>query len=259
MENNNMSSQQLFTLKQNCVAVVTGGSRGIGASSAIKLASMGATIALVFGGDLQGAKSTADTILSNGGKVKIYQCDVADYSLTKTTVDKILSDFLKVDILVNNAGVIKDKLMLQMNEQDWDSVVDINLKGSFNMIKHLYSQFVKNKSGRIINVTSVSGLDGNIGQANYSSSKAGLVGLTKSIAKELGSRGITCNAVAPGFVDTDMTSNLSKEIKDKAVQMIPLKRMGKREEIASCIAFLASEQAGYVTGQVLRVDGGLVL
>ncbi|MCL1944610.1 MAG: 3-oxoacyl-[acyl-carrier-protein] reductase [Firmicutes bacterium] len=241
------------------VALITGGSRGIGATTAVQLAKYGASIAIVYGGDTNGAKVTADTIVENGGKVKTYQCDVANFEACKKTIECILADWNKVDILVNNAGITRDKLVLQMNEDDWDSVLDINLKGAFNMIRHLYPQFVKNRKGNIINVSSIAGCDGNLGQANYSSSKSGLIGLTKSIAKELGSRGINCNAIAPGFISTQMTDSLSQELKDKAINSIPLKRMGTVEDVASTIVFLASPMAKYITGQVLRIDGGLTL
>ncbi|MDR1138291.1 MAG: 3-oxoacyl-[acyl-carrier-protein] reductase [Clostridiales bacterium] len=244
---------------QDKVAIVTGGSRGIGASTAMHLARHGASVAIVYGADTSGANSTLDSIVANGGKAKIYQCDISCFGACQETIKTILNDWTRVDILVNNAGITRDKLILQMTEQDWDDVVDINLKGAFNTIKHLYPQFVKNRSGRIVNVSSISGLDGNAGQANYSSSKSGLIGLTKSIAKELGSRGITCNAVAPGFVATQMTDTLSQELKDKAIASIPLRRMGTVEDVANLIVFLASDKASYITGQVLRVDGGLTL
>jgi 3-oxoacyl-[acyl-carrier protein] reductase len=242
---------------QNKIAIVTGGSRGIGAATARRLGACGATVLVVYSGHKDAADSVVADIVQASGVAHAYQCDVSDYAATKQLVETILASHIKVDILVNNAGITRDKLVLQMTESDWDSVLDTNLKGAFNMIKHLYPTFVRQRCGRIINISSVSGLDGNVGQANYSSSKAGVVGLTKSIARELGGRGITCNAVAPGFVDTAMTADLSLAIKEKLLERIPMRRMGTPDEIAHAVAFLASEHAAYITGQVLRVDGGL--
>ena len=241
----------------NRVAIVTGGNKGIGKSIALSLAESGADIAVIYGGDTASAEQTAESISSMGNKCNIYKCDVSDFNAVKQTINQIIADFGKVDILINNAGVTKDKLMLAMTEDDFDRVMDINLKGAFNTIKHIYTHFMKNRSGRIINISSIAGLDGNAGQTNYSSSKAGLTGLTKSVAKELGSRGITCNAVAPGCIDTAMTEVLSDTLKQAIIDKIPLKRMGKADEVASLVVFLASEKAAYITGQIIRIDGGL--
>lgn len=240
-------------------AVITGGSRGIGKAIALKLAECGANIAIVYAGNEAAAAETCLLIADLGVKVKSYRCDVSDDTQTEQTVKSIVSEFGGIDILVNNAGIVKDGLMLAMKEQDFDAVLDTNLKGAFHMIKHSYRQFMKRRSGRIINITSVSGITGNAGQANYSSAKAGLIGLTKSVAKELAGRNITCNAIAPGFIDTDMTSALSGPAKETIVTAIPLKRMGTPHDIANLAAFLAGDEAGYITGEVIKVDGGLCM
>jgi 3-oxoacyl-[acyl-carrier protein] reductase len=241
----------------NKVAIITGGGKGIGKGISLSFADNGADIAIIYAGDTESAKQTADEIISKNRNCKIYKCDISSFNDVKQIINQIIVDFGKVDILVNNAGITKDKLMLAMNEEDYDKVVDINLKGSFNTIRHLYTHFMRNRSGRIINVTSISGLDGNAGQTNYCSSKAGIVGLTKSVAKELASRGITCNAVAPGCIDTAMTEILKDDLKKAIIDKIPLKRMGKTEEVAALVTFLASDNASYITGQVMRIDGGL--
>lgn len=238
-------------------AVVTGGSRGIGRAVALKLASLGADVAIIYSGNEEKAEETANHIKECGCNSKIYKCDVSSFEDTKNTVDTIIKDFEKIDILINNAGITKDKLMLAMSEEDFDSVVDTNLKGAFNMIKHLYKHFAKNRSGKIINISSVSGLMGNAGQANYSSSKAGIIGLTKSVARELAGRNICCNAIAPGFIKTDMTQNINSD--NAFLNIIPLKRMGEAEEVANLAAFLASDLANYITGEVIRIDGGLAM
>ena len=194
-----------------------------------------------------------------GRKAEIYRCNVADFEATKELVSKVLEDFGGLDILVNNAGIVKDGMVLSMKEEDFDQVLDINLKGAFHMIKHTYSHFMRKRAGRIINITSVVGLNGNAGQANYSSSKAGMIGLTKSVAKELGARGVTCNAVAPGYINTEMTEVLSDKVKDAMKAMIPMRKPGEPEDIAKAVAFLASDSARYITGEVLRVDGGMAM
>jgi 3-oxoacyl-[acyl-carrier protein] reductase len=240
-------------------AVVTGGSRGIGRAIAVELAQKGASVAIVYGGNKDAALEAAELIKDLGVKVETYKCDVSSFDETKDTVNKIIKEFGHVDILVNNAGITKDGLLLSMDEESFTSVLDINLKGSFNMIRHLYSHMMKQRKGRIINISSVSGLMGNPGQANYSSAKAGLIGLTKTVAKELAGRNITCNAIAPGFIDTEMTKGLSEKIKDAAIDSIPLKRMGSPSDVAKLAAFLASDESGYITGEVIKIDGGLYI
>jgi 3-oxoacyl-[acyl-carrier protein] reductase len=237
------------------VAVVTGGSRGIGAAVAEKLASLGADVAVIYAGNEQAAVAVCEKCESQYGvKAGAYKCDVADFEAVKETVAQIKDAFGTVHILVNNAGITRDGLVARMKEEDFDAVIDTNLKGAFNMIRHCSGLFIRNKEGCIVNVSSVSGLMGNAGQCNYAASKAGLVGLTKSAAKELASKNIRCNAVAPGFIATDMTSTQGE---NPLVEMIPLKRMGKAEEVADAVAFLV--QAEYVTGEVLRIDGGIAM
>lgn len=240
-------------------AVVTGGSRGIGKAIALKLAQEGADVAIVYAGNESAAQETRETLESYGGKAKAYRCDVSDDAQTKALVDAVLADFGGIDILVNNAGIVRDGLLLSMKEEDFDAVLDTNLKGAFHMIKHTYRNFMKKRGGRIINIASVSGIVGNPGQANYSAAKAGLIGLTKATAKELAGRNVTCNAIAPGFIETDMTAGLAEKAKEAAVGAIPLKRMGRPEDIAELVAFLAGDGAGYLTGEVIKIDGGLCM
>ncbi len=244
----------MTTLKGK-VAVVTGGSRGIGKAIALKLADMGADIAIIYAGNEEKANETCTELKALGVNSVAVKCDVSDFSDTKQAVSDIAAQLGTVDILVNNAGVTKDGLIMSMKEDAYDKVLDINLKGAFNMIKHCSSLFVKKRSGRIVNITSVSGIMGNAGQSNYSASKAGLIGLTKSVAKELASRNVYCNAVAPGFIETDMTENLDKN--NALVDYIPLKRMGKPEEVAEVVAFLCTTE--YITGEVIKIDGGLAM
>lgn len=238
-------------------AIVTGGSRGIGKAIAIELAKAGASVAIVYSGNHEAAKSTIDEIRALGRVGMAYSCDVSSFEATKTVVAEVLKEFSRVDILVNNAGITKDSLVLTMSEENFDQVIDTNLKGTFHMIRQLYPIMMKQRQGRIINIASVAGIMGNPGQANYASAKAGVIGLTKTVAKELAGRDVTCNAVAPGFIETDMTDALSDRVKEAAVQQIPMKRMGKTEEVASLVLFLASDQASYITGEVIRIDGGL--
>lgn len=241
----------------NKVAVVTGGSRGIGKAACIKFAENGANIALIYTNDKEKANEVVNTLVSLNVKAKAYMCDVSDFEATKSTFSEILSDFGTVDILVNNAGIIRDKLVMGMSESDFNKVIDVNLKGSFNCIKQVYPVLAKKRSGKIINISSVSGLMGNAGQANYSASKAGLIGLTKTVAKELAGRGVSCNAIAPGFIKTDMTESFAEN--EALISTIPMKRMGNAEEVANLILFLSSDQSNYITGEVIRIDGGLAM
>lgn len=238
-------------------AIVTGGSRGIGAAICKRFAEQGANIALLYAGNTQKAEETKAALQEMGVKAEAYQCNVADPEQVAAVCKQIIKDFGGADILVNNAGITKDKLVPMMKVPDFDSVVDTNLKGAFYMIKQLYPVFMKQKSGKIINISSVSGLMGNPGQTNYSASKAGLIGLTKSVAKELASRNVNCNAIAPGFVATDMTENLSEN--NALVDHIPMKRFAQPEDIANLALFLASDQSDYITGEVIRIDGGLAM
>lgn len=238
-------------------ALVTGASRGIGRAIALRLAEDGANVAVIYAGSADKAEAVVNEITALGVNAKAYQCNVADSAAVNETVKAVTNDLGKIDILVNNAGITRDGLMLRMKDEDFDAVLDMNLKGAFNMIRACYSGFIRKKSGRIINISSVSGIMGNAGQANYSASKAGVIGLTKSVARELASRGITCNAVAPGFIQTDMTENLGDN--NPLLNSIPLGRMGKPEDIAAAVAFLASDSAAYITGEVLKVDGGLAI
>ena len=238
-------------------ALVTGASRGIGRAIALRLAEDGANVAVIYAGSADKAEAVVNEITALGVNAKAYRCNVADSAAVNETVKAVTNDLGKIDILVNNAGITRDGLMLRMKDEDFDAVLDTNLKGVFNMIRACYSGFIRKKSGRIINISSVSGIMGNAGQANYSASKAGVIGLTKSVARELASRGITCNAVAPGFIQTDMTENLGDN--NPLLNSIPLGRMGKPEDIAAAVAFLASDSAAYITGGVLKGDGGLAI
>ena len=238
-------------------AVVTGASRGIGRAIAEKLAAEGAFVVINYNGSKEAAETVLAGIRAAGGDGCVMQCNVSDFAACEAWMKEILALYGKIDILVNNAGITRDGLMLRMKDEDFDAVLDTNLKGAFNMIRACYSGFIRKKSGRIINISSVSGIMGNAGQANYSASKAGVIGLTKSVARELASRGITCNAVAPGFIQTDMTENLGDN--NPLLNSIPLGRMGKPEDIAAAVAFLASDSAAYITGEVLKVDGGLAI
>ncbi|MDY5627887.1 MAG: 3-oxoacyl-[acyl-carrier-protein] reductase [Clostridia bacterium] len=238
-------------------ALITGASRGIGRAIALKLSNEGASIAAIYCGSEEKARELKAEIDKNGGKINIYKCDVSNFSECENIVKQVTSDFGGVDILVNNAGITNDKLVLQMGENDFDSVIDTNLKGAFNMIKHCYRNFMKKKYGKIINISSVSGIIGNAGQANYSSAKAGIIGLTKTVAKELASRNVCCNAIAPGFIKTDMTESFQDN--ENVLSSIPLKRMGSADEVANLAAFLASDLSDYITGEVIRIDGGLAM
>lgn len=241
------------------IAVVTGGSRGIGFATCKKLASEGATIIITDICDSEKAAPAIKELEDMGAKAKFYQSDVSDFASATETVNAIIEEFGGLDILVNNAGIVRDKLVLKMEEQDFDAVININLKGTYNMIKATYKHFMKQRSGRIISLASVVGIMGNAGQANYSASKAGIIGLTKSVAKELGARNVTVNAIAPGYIVTDMTDALSDKAKEAIDSGIPMKRRGTPEDVANAICFLASDDASYITGEVLRVDGGMAM
>ncbi len=244
------------TLKDK-VAVVTGGSRGIGKAIALKFASEGANVAILCAGKPEDLESAVREAEEYGVKAAAYPCHVDKMDEVTDCVKKVLAEFGRVDILVNNAGITRDKLMLTMRDNDFTDVINVNLVGVYNVTRQLCQTFLKQKSGRIINISSIAGIMGNAGQTNYAASKAGIIGLTKSLAKELGSRGITCNAIAPGFIATDMTKEFAdrKEVTDA----IPLRRMGKPEEVAALVTFLASDMAGYITGEVIRIDGGMAM
>jgi 3-oxoacyl-[acyl-carrier protein] reductase len=246
-------------MSENKVAIITGGARGIGKAIAETLARRGCAI-VVADLNLEMAEATAKEIAAaTGQKTLAIQINVSDFASANAMVERTLAEFGKVDILVNNAGLTRDKLIMRMEEADWDIVIDVNLKGAFNCSKAVVRPMMKQRYGRIVNISSVSGQAGQFGQANYSASKAGLIGLTKALARELASRQITVNAVAPGFVLTALTQDLSDDLKDAILKATPLGRMGKPEEIAYAVAFLASDEASYITGQVLAVDGGMVM
>ena len=238
-------------------AVVTGGGSGIGKATALKLAADGADIVIVHMDPEEKAAAVVSEIEALGVKAKAIRMDVSDFEAVSGMITEIVEEFGSIDILINCAGITKDGLIARMKEDQFDAVIAVNLKGTFNMIRHCTPVFMKQKSGAIVNVSSVSGIIGNPGQANYSTSKAGVIGLTKSTAKELVSRGVRCNAVAPGFIATDMTANLSKN--NKLVDMIPMKRMGTAEEVADLIFFLASDASSYITGEIIKVDGGVAI
>ena len=240
-------------------AVVTGGSRGLGRAVCLELAAGGANVVLCYAGNENAANETAAACEALGAKVLAVRCDVADSAQVKALMDEALKVFGRIDILVNNAGITRDGLLMMMKETDFDAVINTNLKGAFLCMKAVARQMIKQRYGRIVNLSSVVGLRGNAGQVNYAASKAGVIGMTKSLAKELASRGVTVNAVAPGFIETDMTAAMPEAAKTATLAAIPMGRMGAAEDVAKAVAFLASEEAGYITGQVVAVDGGMAM
>ncbi len=242
---------------ENKIALVTGASRGIGKEIALSLAKEGAAVILNYNGSKEKAEQAAEEIKAAGGNAEIYQCNVSDFDACGAMISELIKKYGRIDILVNNAGITRDGLLMKMSEEDFDAVVNTNLKGAFNTIRHMSRYFLKQRSGKIINISSVSGILGNAGQANYSASKAGVIGLTKSVARELASRGINVNAIAPGFVATDMTDAMTDDAKAAMTDAIPLKRIGTTKDIANMAVFLASDLSDYITGQVFAVDGGM--
>ena len=242
----------------NKVAIITGASQGIGKGMAETFSKAGAHVACVSR-NKDNLKSVADSLIKNGGAASFYTCDVSSLDAFQNTIKEIVKNHGSVDILVNNAGVCKDKLIMRMSEDDWNKVININLNGAFNGIKAVSQIMIKQRAGRIINISSIVGLIGNPGQANYAASKAGLIGLSKSAAKELAPRGITVNAIAPGYIATDMTDQITDQAKENLITKIPLGRIGSPSDIAASALFLASDEAGYITGQTLTVDGGMVM
>ena len=241
------------------VAIVTGASRGIGRAIATELAGNGMYVVVNFAGNVESAEETLRLVREAGGDGEVYMANVADEAKCKAMCDDVVKRLGKVDVLVNNAGITRDKLVMAMSDEDFNSVIDTNLLGTFHMIKFLVRYMLKNKGGRIINIASVSGVLGNAGQANYSASKAGVIGLTKSVARELATKNICVNAVAPGFIETDMVKAMSESAIEAGVASIPMKRLGKPEDIAAMVGFLASDKAAYITGQVINVDGGMAI
>ncbi|MCD3216526.1 3-oxoacyl-[acyl-carrier-protein] reductase [Clostridium botulinum C] len=238
-------------------AIVTGASRGIGRAIAIKLADLGANVVLNYRSDINSVNEVVKEIESKGVKAVAIQGDISKFEDAKKIVDEAMEKLGSIDILVNNAGITKDTLLMRMKEEEFDNVIEVNLKGVFNCTKHVVPIMMKQRSGKIINISSVVGLSGNAGQSNYAAAKAGIIGFTKSVAKEIASRGITVNAVAPGFIATDMTEVLSDKVKENIKNNIPLKRVGDAKDIANTVAFLSSNMASYITGQVISVDGGM--
>jgi 3-oxoacyl-[acyl-carrier protein] reductase len=245
-------------LLEGKVALVTGASKGIGNAVAKKFAEQGADVAFTYLSSVEKGEALEKELAAMGIKAKGYRSDASDYTAAEQLINSVVEDFGKLDVLVNNAGITKDNLLMRMTEEMWDTVINVNLKSCFNTVKAATRTFMKQKSGSIINMTSVVGLKGNAGQANYAASKAGIIGFTKSVALELGSRGIRCNAIAPGFIETEMTAVLDEKMVQTWRDAIPLKRGGTTEDVADCSVFLASDMSTYITGQVLQVDGGML-
>lgn len=241
------------------IALVTGGSRGIGRAIALKLAEAGCDVAILYAGREDAARETVEALEGMGVRAMSVRCDVSDEAQADAAVCAVTEQLGAVDILVNNAGIVRDGLTMRMRTEDFRAVLDVNLTGAFHMIRACLPGFVRRRSGRIINITSVSGMMGNPGQANYASSKAGLIGLTKTVAREVASRGITVNAVAPGFIETDMTASMSGAALEKGLAAVPMGRIGSAEDVACAVRFLAGDEAGYITGCVLKVDGGMYI
>ena len=244
---------------ENKIALVTGASRGIGKAVAKELAAKGAFVIVNYNGSKEAAEQVVSEIKASGKDAVSYQCDVSQYADCERMVTDLIKAYQKIDILVNNAGITRDNLLMKMTEEDFDVVIDTNLKGTFHTMRFVSRAMLKQRSGRIINLSSVVGVTGNAGQTNYAASKAGVIGMTKTVARELASRGVTVNAIAPGFIETDMTGELSDRVKEQAILQIPLGKMGKPEDVAKLAGFLASDDAGYITGQVIHVDGGMVM
>jgi len=241
------------------VAIVTGAGRGIGRAIALQFAEHGAKVVINYRNSITQVEELLETIKTAGGDAIAVQADISNEAEAKNLIAEAVKQYGRLDVLVNNAGITKDNLLMRISEADFDSVIDINLKGTFFCTKHASTVMLKQRSGKIVNISSVVGLTGNIGQANYAASKAGVIGMTKSVARELASRGITVNAVAPGFIESDMTNQLSDKVKEATLANIPLKRYGYASEVANTVSFLASEAANYITGQVIQVDGGMVM
>ena len=242
---------------QNKVAVVTGGSRGIGKAIAENFAAEGASVAILYSSNSASADAVVEEIRNAGGTAKAYQCHVENSDEVGKTIDEVVNDLGKIDILINNAGITRDKLLMMMKEEDFDDVISVNLKGAYNTMRKVCPMLARQRWGRVINLSSIAGINGNAGQVNYSASKAGLIGMTKSAAREFAGRGITVNAIAPGFVETDMTEKFASD--ENVMKRIPVGRMGRPDEIASLALFLASDAAAYITGEVIRIDGGLAI